>query len=266
MMKFLERIKEVKEREVALLKQKTPGWKTDSLFTAGRKTLSLSESLRNHREAPVIAEYKRRSPSKGILNLNSPVSEVAEGYESAGAAGISVLTENVFFGGSAGDLSVARNHTRLPILRKDFIIDEIQIYEASGAGADAVLLIAALLGKKRLKELSLAAWTAGLEVVLEIHSEKELECINDHVSIIGVNNRDLNTLKVDINTSVKLAGRIPAGFMKIAESGISSPGQIAMLMEAGYDGFLVGERFMANPDPVKAFRLFIGEVKQNSGI
>jgi len=265
-MRFLEKIKEVKEKEVKSLKMKNPGWEADMLINSERKALSLTGSLRNHREAPVIAEYKRMSPSKGILNPYSPVSEVAEGYESAGAAGISVLTENVFFGGSSEDLSVARLHTGLPILKKDFIIDKIQILEARRTGADAVLLIAALLGKKRLAELALTARTAGMEVILEIHSEKELECINDNVSIIGVNNRDLNTLEVDINTSVNLAGRIPAGFMKITESGISSPGQIKMLMEAGYDGFLVGESFMATPDPVKAFRIFIGEVKQNRSI
>lgn len=222
-----------------------------------REVISLSEFLLDKSKTGIIAEFKRKSPSKGIINSEASVVEVTSGYFREGASGVSILTDNQFFGGSAVDLSLARENSTFPILRKDFIIDEYQVIESKAIGADAILLIAAALGKPEILTLAHLARSLGLEVLLEIHGNEELDKVNQYVNILGVNNRNLKTFEVNTDTSEKLADKMPAGFIKISESGISSPQIIRKLKTAGYHGFLIGEKFMYAPDPVKAFAEFV---------
>ncbi len=259
-MNFLEKILEIKKEEVSLLKKNISLFEKKNEGDAARDIISLSSSLLERGTKGIIAEFKRKSPSKGILNGKSDIPDVVAGYQKAGATGISILTDQKYFGGSTDDLRRARVFTSLPILRKDFIIDEIQIHEAKFAGADAVLIIAALLSNEEILNLSAAARRNGLEVLLEIHSPEDLDKINEHINIIGVNNRNLKTLEVDINTSFKLAEKIPKSFLKISESGISSPNIIRELESAGFNGFLIGERFMAQPDPAWALKDFLDKL------
>jgi len=261
-MNFLEKIAEIKKQEIAQMKKLISKTDYDKRKRIGREIISLSGSLKNRNIPGIIAEFKRMSPSKGILNRRANIADVVKGYEEGGAAGLSILTEKKYFGGALGDISMVRLFTELPILQKDFVIDEIQIYEAKYSGADAILLIASLLEEKEVYRLAQAARKAGLEVVLEIHSEEELDKVNEHVNIIGVNNRNLKTLEVDTGTSFRLAGKIPSGFVKISESGISSPEVLNNLIKAGYDGFLIGEAFMSSPDPAKAFKEFIKMINE----
>lgn len=261
-MNFLEQIAEMKKQEIAQMKRLISATDYEKRKRIGREIVSLSDALKNSPTPGIIAEFKRMSPSKGILNHQAKIADVVKGYEEGGAAGLSILTEKKYFGGSIGDISMVRLFTSLPILQKDFVIDEIQIYEAKYSGADAILLIASLLETNEVYRLARTAREAGLEVILEIHSEAELDKVNEYVNIIGVNNRNLLTLEVDTNTSFKLAGKIPGGFVKISESGISSPEVLKDLIKAGYDGFLIGEAFMSRPDPVKAFKEFVKMVKE----
>lgn len=226
-----------------------------------RPCLSLKQSLQKKDSSGIIAEFKRRSPSKGVINAEADVVKVTEAY-STSAAGISILTDKHFFGGSNSDLIRARIHS-IPILRKDFIVDEYQIAEAKSIGADVILLIAACLHPDEVKRLSSFAKSIGLEVLLEIHNDLELDHICDDCDIIGVNNRDLKTFIVDINQSVELALKIPAGKMKISESGINEPETIQLLKKHGYQGFLMGEYFMKSPDPAIAFASFIHRLKED---
>ena len=179
-----------------------------------------------------------------------------------GASGLSILTENKFFGGNVNDLLIARKVNSIPILRKDFIIDEYQVIESKTAGADAILLIASLLTTNQVLKMSSLARSIGLQVVLEVHDAQELEKLNEFIDIAGVNNRNLRTFKVDIELSLRLADKIPEGFVKISESGISSSNTINILKQAGYDGFLIGERFMHTSDPVKSFAGFIKTLRR----
>jgi indole-3-glycerol phosphate synthase len=227
----------------------------------GRETISLSKSLSDKSRTGIIAEFKRKSPSKGILNSSSLVADITAGYFREGASGISVLTDTQFFGGSIADLLHAREKSNCPILRKDFIIDEYQVIESKSVGADAILLIASVLGRDEIRDLSRLARSVGMEVLLEIHEQEELDKLNQYVNIIGVNNRNLKTFEVDTTTSERIAEKIPAGILKISESGISSPGVIRKLRQSGYDGFLIGEKFMCTEDPVKAFSEFVKELK-----
>ncbi|MGB4292533.1 MAG: indole-3-glycerol phosphate synthase TrpC [Bacteroidales bacterium] len=261
-MNFLEQIAEMKKQEIAQMKRLISVTDYEKRKRIGREIVSLSDSLKNSPTPGIIAEFKRMSPSKGVLNHQAKIADVVKGYEEGSAAGLSILTEKKYFGGTIGDISMVRLFTGLPILQKDFVIDEIQIYEAKYSGADAILLIASLLETNEVYRLARTARKTGLEVVLEIHSEAELDKVNEYVNIIGVNNRNLLTLEVDTGTSFKLADKIPEGFVKISESGISSPEILKDLMKAGYDGFLIGEAFMSRPDPVKAFEEFVKMVKE----
>lgn len=224
---------------------------------------SLSAALKNGTSTGIIAEFKRRSPSKGVINNTSGVAEVTSGYSANGASGLSVLTDNLFFGGSAEDLITAHKINQIPILRKDFIIDEYQVLESKAIGADLILLIAEALTANEIKKLSKLARSLGMEVLLELHSEHELPKIDQSVSIIGVNNRDLTTFRVDVNVSLRMADLLPAEMVRISESGISEPATLTILKEAGYKGFLVGEHFMATPDPVKAFIDFTAKIPRS---
>jgi indole-3-glycerol phosphate synthase len=227
--------------------------------------ISLKQFLEDPDKTGIIAEFKKKSPSKGIINDKVTVEEVVTGYEKAGASAVSVLTDIDFFGGSDEDLIAARNVISLPILRKDFIIDEFQIVEAKALGANIILLIAAALTPEEVSRLSKFCKSLDLEVLLEVHDQEELfPNIIDTVDVIGVNNRNLKDFKVDINTSVKLAEMIPSQFLKISESGISNPEDIVLLKSHGFNGFLIGENFMKTADPAKAIQDFVNEVKLKS--
>jgi len=209
----------------------------------------------------IIAEFKRKSPSKGIINDKVKVEEVTQKYVKAGVAGLSVLTDTNFFGGTNEDLIKARKVNQIPILRKDFIIDEYQITEAKAIGADVILLIASILPKERIEDLAKFAKSLGLEVLFEIHNKEELDKLNNYIDIVGVNNRNLNTFEVDIQTSINLFEAIPGDFLKISESGISNIENIRTLKLRGFHGFLIGENFMKTDNPGKACMDFIKELK-----
>ncbi|MBC7828880.1 MAG: indole-3-glycerol phosphate synthase TrpC [Chitinophagaceae bacterium] len=226
-----------------------------------RDTLSLKQFLLDKNRTGIIAEFKRRSPSKGILNEKSNVADVTAAYAKYGASGLSVLTDNNFFGGSNEDLVTARSN-RIPILRKDFMIDEYQIVEAKSIGADTILLIAACLTAIEVKQLAQTAKKLQLEVLLEIHEESEIGHICEEIDVIGVNNRNLKTFSVDLDQSVRLAEKIGTSKLKIAESGISNLKNIAYLKRYGFDGFLIGEYFMKQNDPAEAFEKFVNELKE----
>lgn len=249
-MDILDKIIAHKFKEVAINKALTSVETLEKGLYFERQIQSLSRFLQMGESPRIIAEIKRKSPSKGMINEHVDVSLLSRGYADAGAAALSVLTDNAFFNGSSQDLSMARENVIKPILRKDFMIDEYQILEAKSIGADAILLIAAVLSPMETKKLARFARGIGLEVLLEVHNESELrKHPNEYVNIIGVNNRNLKTFEVDIQTSVQLSNLIPDEFLKISESGISSPEAIHRLIKAGFNGFLVGEYFMQSPNP-----------------
>jgi indole-3-glycerol phosphate synthase len=228
-----------------------------------RKCISLKQNLLDKNSTGIIAEFKRRSPSKGWFkpeDYSAPATVM--GYEQYGAAGASILTDTPFFGGDLSDITVTRAVSSLPILRKDFILDEIQIMQAKAYGADVILLIAAILTPQRVKELCTEAKKYGLEVLLELHEEKELGHICEGVDMVGVNNRSLKTFAVDINRSIELGKKIPADKIKIAESGIHDVETICTFRNAGFKGFLIGENFTKQPDPTIAFAAFVNQLKQ----
>ena len=227
-----------------------------------RTTVSMVAHLRDPEKSGIIAEFKRKSPSKGIINDRAEVGQVTQGYTRAGASGLSVLTDQVFFGGTSEDLIKARGANSCPILRKDFIIDPYQVYETKSIGADVILLIARILGQAQLKELAVLAKGLGLEILMEVHTEEELAKACDEVDILGVNNRNLVTFDTSIENSKSLAAKIPAGFLKISESGIHTSEHIHALRSYGFEGFLVGERFMATSDPIQACSDFISATKK----
>lgn len=259
-MNILEKIVADKYKEVALKKSLIPvdAYTKKPLFERAGKSLKANLLLAN--STGIIAEFKRRSPSKGTINANADVAEVTEAY-SRFAAGISVLTDEPYFGGSNDDLIIAHETVAVPLLRKDFIIDEYQLYEARGCGADVILLIAACLSQQQVKQLVKAAKNLQLEVLLEVHNEEELEHVCDEVDMIGVNNRNLKTFEVNIRTSLDLINKIPRNKPAVAESGISNVDTIVTLHQAGFKGFLIGENFMKHASPSIAFADFINELK-----
>ena len=225
-------------------------------------TVSLKKSVRDKEKSGIIAEFKRRSPSKGIINDNALPDRITRGYSAAGVSALSVLTDEQFFGGVNNDLSLARKNNTCPILRKDFTIDEYQIVEAKAIGADAILLIASVLAPAESKKFAAFAHSLGLEVLLEVHDETELrENLDAGADLIGVNNRDLKRFTVSTDVSIRLAPLIPENVVKVSESGISMPEAIVMLKEHGYEGFLIGENFMKQHDPALAAAEFIRTLK-----
>ncbi len=260
MKNILDEIVAVKERQVEFEKEETPvsEWEKQPFFN--RPSFSLRSALLDKNKTGIIAEFKRKSPSKGIINDKVSVEEVTKAYTAQGASGLSVLTDRAFFGGTNDDLEQARTND-LPILRKDFIIDEYQVVQAKAIGADVILLIAACLSPARVKRYAAFAKGTGLEVLLEIHDETELGHICDEVDMVGVNNRDLKSFKVDINTSLRIINKIPTSKVAIAESGISDVETIVTLRQAGFKGFLIGEKFMKEADPGKAFAEFVEGLK-----
>lgn len=255
-MNILDKIIEYKRSEVAKRKEDMPLEKLTKSPLFERKTLSLRQFLTDPGKTGIIAEFKRRSPSKGWINEHADVVGVTEAYTRFGASCLSVLTDGHFFGGSSADLEDARRNV-IPILRKDFMIDEYQIAEAKSIGADVILLIAACLTPAEVKRLSVFARSLGLEVLLEIHNEEELGHICDETELIGVNNRDLKTFTVDVNRSIGLSSKIPSDKITISESGISDPKTILHLKDYGFRGFLIGENFMKDKDPAAAFERFV---------
>jgi indole-3-glycerol phosphate synthase len=260
-MNILDKIVIKKKMEVHFAKTRTPLNKLEGSEFFNRNCYSFKEFLLDPVRTGIIAEFKRKSPSKGIINDKVSVNEVTKAYADAGAAALSVLTDRNFFMGSTTDLVSARQVNTIPILRKDFMIDEYQVIEAKALGADVILLIAAILTPEEIQNLASVAKSLGLNVLLEVHNLEELKkSINPNLDAIGVNNRNLADFTVSVETSFKLAEHIPPEFLKISESAISDPETINQLKIAGFNGFLIGENFMKQQDPGKAMREFVREL------
>lgn len=241
-MTILDKIITHKTQEVADAKSRISIDELKDSQFFGRETLSLKETLKS--KSGIIAEFKRKSPSKGIINDQVSPLEVVSEYEKYGASAVSILTDSEFFGGNFEDILSVRNHINIPILRKDFMIDEYQFYEAKSIGADVILLIAACLSPTQVLEFTELAHSLHLEVLLEIHTEEELGHLNKNIDFVGINNRNLKDFKVDLQHSVDLKNQLPEGKLSIAESGIYSEEDFKFLKEKGFDGFLMGEYFM----------------------
>ncbi|MFC5196272.1 indole-3-glycerol phosphate synthase TrpC [Bizionia hallyeonensis] len=258
-MDILEKIVADKRLEVALKKQLIPSLQLEQSVLFEHETISLVKNLQ-HSPFGTIAEHKRRSPSKQVINHNLNVFDVAQGYEKAGVSGMSVLTDGKYFGGSLDDLLLARSSCNLPLLRKEFIIDSYQILEAKAYGADVILLIAAILTQEEIKSFSEFAKSLQLEVLLEVHNEAELQkSIMPSLDMIGVNNRNLKTFEVSLETSKTLSSYIPNDFIKVSESGISNVDAIKELKPFGFQGFLIGENFMKTDNPGESANHFINQ-------
>ncbi|MCZ2393302.1 MAG: indole-3-glycerol phosphate synthase TrpC [Chitinophagales bacterium] len=225
-----------------------------------RPTLSLANKLKEKNSTGIIAEFKRHSPSKKWINQYADPVKVVKEYEEAGVAGSSVLTDKEFFKGSLEDLANVRKAVHIPLLRKDFIIDPYQIYEAKAHGADVILLIAAILTPCEVNSLTDVAHQLGLEILLELHGEAELGHVNNDIEMVGINNRNLHTFEVDIEQSIKMASMLDVKYLKIAESGIASPNIINYLRASGFNGFLIGENFMKSEHPGLACKNFISSI------
>ena len=259
-MTILDKIVKDKHVEVGLRKSLIPVKQLEQSDLFKRPTFSLSKKIRNS-STGIIAEHKRRSPSKSVINQSLNVQDVANGYETAGVCGMSVLTDGKYFGGSLDDLLIARASCNLPLLRKEFILDDYQILEAKANGADAILLIASILSRKEIKQFSELAKSLNLDVLLEVHNEKELhKSIMPSLDLIGVNNRNLKNFEVSLDTSKALSNLIPDDFVKVSESGISNVDAIKELKPYGYKGFLIGENFMKTNNPGLSATQFIKEL------
>lgn len=259
-MTILEEIINYKRTEVDRRKAEKSSAELEKSAFFTRTCLSLKNSLLDVSRTGIIAEFKRRSPSKGAINEGADVLQVTQAYTNGGAAGLSVLTDERFFGGRDQDLIRARVND-IPLLRKEFIVDEYQIVEAKSIGADVILLIAACLEPAEVKRFSQTAVNLGMEVLLELHAEEELDHICEDAVLTGINNRNLKTFEVDIERSLRMAEMIPADKVKVAESGISSVDTIRLFQQHGFQGFLIGETFMKQPDPTIAFAAFVNQLK-----
>lgn len=262
-MNILEKIIADKYREVADKKSILPVKLLEQSIYFEGKVVSMKKYVTNPEKSGIIAEFKRKSPSKGMINASASVEKVSIGYMQAGASALSILTDKEYFGGTAEDLKIARKFNFCPILRKDFVVDEYQIIEAKSIGADCILLIAAALKPENLKSLAAFAKSLGLEVLMEVHDREELDrSLCEDLDLVGVNNRNLKTFEVSIDTSLGLVDRIPSNFVKISESGISDPSTLIQLKKAGFDGFLIGENFMKSSRPEQAAYNFIKEYRK----
>jgi indole-3-glycerol phosphate synthase len=257
-MTILDQIVQKKRKEVAAAKMITSYIHLEERELFQREPLSFKEFLLDPARTGIIAEYKRKSPSKGIINDQSRVKDVTQAYAAAGASALSVLTDRHFFMGSKKDLLEARKLNNIPVLRKDFMIDEYQIVEAKTLGADIILFIAAILTPAEIKQFAALTKSLGMNTLLEVHNLEELErSLDDNLDAIGVNNRNLADFTVSVETSFQLAEHIPQDVLKISESAISNTHTIKQLKEAGYNGFLIGETFMRQPDPGAAMAEFV---------
>lgn len=262
-MNILDQIIDHKRKEVADAKSLYPVKLLEQSIFFSSPAVSLKKYVQREDKTGIIAEFKRKSPSKGIINAYASVERTSIGYMQAGASALSVLTDKQFFGGSNEDLKTVRKFNFCPVLRKDFTIDEYQIVEAKSIGADAILLIAAVLSAVQSKQLTAFAHSLGLEVLLEVHDEEELKKnLETGADLIGVNNRNLKTFEVSLDTSKRLAELIPDGIVKVSESGITSPEAIIDLRKFGYEGFLVGENFMKHSRPEEEAKVFMDELRK----
>lgn len=262
-MNILDKIIAHKKVEVAEKKSLVPIKLLEKSVYFNSQAVSMKKYIQREDKTGIIAEFKRKSPSKGNINASASVEAVTIGYMQAGASALSILTDNEYFGGKNEDLTLARKFNFCPILRKDFIIDEYQLIEAKSIGADCILLIAAALEPKRISELASFAQSLGLEVLMEVHDSEELErSLNEHLDMVGVNNRSLKTFNVSLDTSFGLVDKIPSEFLKISESGISQPETLVELKKTGFDGFLIGENFMKSGRPQQAALNFMNAYRK----
>ena len=265
-MNILDQIIEFKRKEVAERKSLYPVKLLEQSIYFPSPTVSLKKYLLRDDKSGIIAEIKRKSPSKGVINAHVSIERISIGYMQAGASALSILTDKQFFGGSNEDLTIARKFNFCPILRKEFVIDEYQITEAKSIGADAILLIAAVLSPQEIIGFTNFAHSLGLEVLMEVHDETELKNnLNAGVDLIGVNNRNLKTFELSIETSIRLAPMIPDSVIKVSESGIESPEAIVDLKKHGFKGFLIGQTFMQSSRPDKAAMEFVKELRRLEG-
>jgi indole-3-glycerol phosphate synthase len=255
---ILDKIVARKKEEIVLAKRQISADQLKGSELFSRECYSLPEFMNDPLKTGIIAEFKRSSPSKGVINDRSSVTEVTNGYAAAGASALSVLTDSSFFGGSYIDLITARNVNQIPILRKDFMLEDYQILEAKAWGADIILLIASILHPDEVKAMASFAKSLGMSVLLEVHNQRELErSLCDELDAVGVNNRNLNDFSVSLEHSYSLVSQIPDQFLKISESGISDPDIINELKAAGFEGFLIGENFMKEKHPGTAMEEFV---------
>ncbi|HYF69737.1 MAG TPA: indole-3-glycerol phosphate synthase TrpC [Ohtaekwangia sp.] len=262
-MNILDKIIAYKRKEVEEQKHLCSVKSLEQSGHFNTQPLSMRRFIQREDLTGIIAEFKRKSPSKGIINADAPVTQTTMGYVQAGVSALSVLTDTPSFGGSNDDLMAARKVNSCPIIRKDFTVDEYQIVEAKSIGADAILLIAAVLSPQQTKQFCKVAHTLGLEVLLEVHDEAELQQhLDAGADLIGVNNRNLKTFDVSIDVSKRLASLIPDHVVKVSESGISNTGTILELRQYGYQGFLMGENFMKQSRPDKSAQEFIQELRK----
>ncbi len=260
-MTILDKIIKHKHQEVKSNEALVPIDELKQSNSFARTCFSMKEFVQRQDKSGIIAEFKRKSPSKGLINGTADVITTTLGYEKAGVSGISILTDSRFFGGKNEDLIAARKSLKCPILRKDFIVSEYQIIEAKSIGADVILLIAAVLSKDEIKVFSSLAFDIGMEVLLEIHTEEELEKFTPEIQLVGINNRNLKTFEVDFENSIQLSRKLPAKTVKIAESGIGDYRNIIELKKHGFEGFLIGENFMRTKNPALECQLFIEKIK-----
>jgi indole-3-glycerol phosphate synthase len=255
---ILARIVAVKREEVARKAPNRRSMESSARFQNGQRR-DFAAALRR-RSPAIIAEIKKASPSKGLLSPDFNPALQAQRYFAGGAAALSVLTDQPFFQGSLSDLKTARAVAMVPVLRKDFTIDELDVFEAAAAGADAILLIAAILTEEQLRGFRELAASFGMASLVEVHDEAELErALASGATILGVNNRDLRNFQVSLETSERLARLMPAGALKVAESGIHSRADVERLQTAGFQAFLVGEHLMKSGDPAAALKALTGE-------
>jgi len=259
---ILDEIISYKKEEIKKRKKEFPVQQLENGPGFDREIFSMKKFLVDPRKTGIIAEFKRRSPSRGVINDTATVEAVTRGYTCHGASMISILTDEPSFGGSSEDLQNAR-FNQLPILRKDFILDPYQLVESRAMGSDVILLIAACLQPSETWQLAASAKKLGLGVLLEIHEEKELTHVCEEVDVVGINNRDLKTFSVDIDRSIRLSERLPVDKLRVAESGIRNVESLIRMKRAGFNGFLIGEQFMKTTDPAIAFASFIEQLKKS---
>lgn len=259
-MNILDKIVARKHEEVTAAKEQFSIRQLEQSNFFNRTTISVSTNILAENSSGIIAEFKRQSPSKGIINDNAQVVDIVKGYEDAGVVASSILTDTDFFGGSKNDLLQARDEVFIPLLRKDFIVDEYQILEAKNWGADILLLIAAILTPQQVKNFTDAAHNLGLEVLLELHGENELNHVYHKVNMVGINNRNLKTFEVDIEQSIRMANNLGKDFIKVAESGISHIETLKHFSANGFQAFLIGENFMKTANPAQSCKEFIEQL------
>lgn len=259
---ILDEIVENRRAEVSNQKQEIPLGEIKAKIDFSTTCNSLSSKLLVQGSSGIIAEFKRQSPSKGVINDRVRPEIVTKGYADAGASGLSVLTDGKYFGGSSADFLAARRaNPSTPLLRKDFMVDEYQIFESKLLNADVILLIAAVLGKAEISRFTSIAHELGMEVLLELHDESEIEKIDKLVDMIGINNRNLKDFKVDMDRSLKMLDKLPSNAIKISESGLSEPETVDYLRSRGFSGFLMGENFMKSENPASTCLDFISKLK-----